>query len=210
MGGSPKHRGKRRSFRDLFLAAASALALTACGGGADPSYQQAAMRASDAGDNKAAAGLARKEVALYADRCSRAETLHCGTLALAYSTLAGYQIMDGDKSGGEDSFILAKGALSLTNPANKRSATAIVYRDVSEAFWKMGDRGRAIAIFKEGSAAGADQYLYMSSAAKYADQQHPDKRPPERQPAEQPPADQQPPGQQPADQEPFLQRTIRY
>jgi hypothetical protein len=197
MGGSPNHCGRRRSFRNLFLTAASALALSACGGGADPSYQQAAMKASDAGDNKAATGLARKEVALYADQCSKAATLHCGTLALAYGTLAGYQIMDGDKSGGEDSFILAKGALSLTDPANRRSATAIVYRDVSEAFWKMGDRGRAIAIFKEGSAAGADQYLYMSSAARYADQQHPDKRPPERQPSDQQSPDQQQ-DQQPA------------
>ena len=123
--------------------------------------------------------------------------LQCGTLALAYGTLASYQIMDGDKRGGEESFVSAKGALSLTDAAIKASATGAVYRDVSEASWKMGDRGRAIAIFKEGSAAGADQYLYMSSAAKYADQQHPDKRPPERQPPDQAPTDQQPPGQQP-------------
>ena len=199
----------------LIMAAACALtcalAVTACSS-SEPSYQAAAMKASDSGNQKEAAALARKEVDRYAtpEQCSKAATLNCGTLALSYGTLASYQIMDGNKTGGEESFVLAKGALSLTDPAIRRSATAMVYRDVSEAFWSVGDRGRAIAIFKEGSAAGADQYLYMSSAAKYADQQHPDKRPPERQPAEQPPADQQPPGQQPADQEPFLQRTIRY
>ena len=179
----------------LVLAAACALALTACGGA--ESYQTAAMEASDGGNQKAATSLAKKEVARYADQCSMTAKLHCGTLALAYGTLAGYQIMDGDRTAGEESFVSAKGALSLTDPAYRASATAMVYRDVSEAFWKIGDRGRAIAIFKEGSAAGADQYLYMTSAAKYADQQHPDKRPPERQPPDQQPADQQPAVQQP-------------
>jgi hypothetical protein len=33
----------------------------------------------------------------------------------------------------------------------------MVYRDVSEAFWKVGDRARAVAVFNEGRAAGADK-----------------------------------------------------
>jgi hypothetical protein len=47
----------------------------------------------------------------------------------------------------------------------------MVYRDVSEAFWKVGDRARAVAIFNEGRAAGADKWLFMSAAAQAADQQ---------------------------------------
>jgi hypothetical protein len=47
----------------------------------------------------------------------------------------------------------------------------MVYRDVSEAFWKAGDQERAIAVFKEGRAAGGDEYLFMSSAARAAGQQ---------------------------------------
>lgn len=145
--------------------------MTACGGA--ESYQTAAMEASDGGDQKAAANLARKEVARFStpDQCSMTAKLYCGTLALAYGTLAGYQIMDGDRTAGEESFISAKGALSLTDPAYRASATAMVYRDVSEAFWKTGDRTRAVAVFKEGRAAGADQYLYMSSAARFTEQQ---------------------------------------
>jgi len=155
----------------LILAATCALALTACGGG--ESYQTAAMEASDGGDQKAATSLAKKEVARFStpDQCSMTAKLHCGTLALAYGTLAGYQIMDGDRTAGEESFVSAKGALSLTDPAYRASAIAMVYRDVSEAFWKTGDRPRAVAVFKEGRAAGADKYLYMSSAARFTDQQ---------------------------------------
>jgi hypothetical protein len=195
----------RRSIpRPLFLvlAAACALALTACGG--SESYQTAAMDASAGGDNKAATSLAKKEVARYADQCSMTAKLHCGTLALAYGTLAGYQIMDGDRTAGEESFVSAKGALSLTDPDYRPSATAMVYRDVSEAFWKMGDRPRAVAVFKEGSAAGADQYLYMSSAARFSEQQRPPQQPPDQQPDKGPttagghstaaPDDPQPPG----------------
>lgn len=169
MGGSPHHCGRRHPFRNLVLAAVCALALTACG--ESGSYQTAAMDASSAGDQKAATNLAKKEVARYADQCSMTAKLQCGTLALAYGTLASYQIMDGDRTGGEESFTSAKGALSLTDPDYRPSATAMVYRDVSEAFWKMGDRPRAVAVFKEGSAAGADQYLYMSSAARFTEQQ---------------------------------------
>jgi len=52
---------------------------------------------------------------------------------------------------------------------NRPSATAMVYRDVSEAFWKVGERARAVAVFNEGRAAGGDSWLFMSSAAR-ADQ----------------------------------------
>lgn len=171
MGDSSNHGGRRHPLKKLIMAAASALALAACGG--SDSYQTAAMEASAAGDNKTATSLARKEVARYAtpDQCSMTAKVNCGTLALAYGTLASYQIMDGDRTAGEESFISAKGALSLTDPAIRASATAMVYRDVSEAFWKVGDRSRAVAVFKEGSAAGADQYLYMSSAARFTEQQ---------------------------------------
>jgi hypothetical protein len=66
---------------------------------------------------------------------------------------------------------MAKGALSLTDPESRSSATAMVYRDVSEAFWQVGDRARAVAVFNQGRAAGADKWLFMSSAARAADQQ---------------------------------------
>ena len=42
----------------------------------------------------------------------------------------------------------------------------MVYRDVSEAYWKTGDRPRAIAVIKEGRTAGADEWLFSASAAK--------------------------------------------
>jgi len=152
-------------------------AITACGSMmascASASYQEAAMQASEGGDQKTATSLAKKEVARFSgsDQCSRAISLNCGTLALAYGTLAGYQILDGDRTAGEGSFGSAKGALSLTDPATRSSATAMVYRDVSEAFWTVGDRGRAVAVFNEGRAAGADKWLFMSSAARATDQQ---------------------------------------
>lgn len=165
----------------LVVVAACALALTSCAG--DPSYQVAAMEASNSGDQKAATDLARKEVARFSkpDQCSPKATVNCGTLALAYGTLARYQILDGDRMGGESSFRSAKQALRLTDPEFRAGATGVVYGDVSEAFWKAGDRARAVDIFKEGTTAGADQYLYMTSAARFVDQQ-----------PEQPPADQQP------------------
>jgi len=165
------------------MATACALMAASC---ASASYQEAAMAASDAGDQKAATSLAKKEVARFSgsDQCSRTARLECGTLALAYSTLATYQILDGDRTAGEASFRSAKQALGLTDLAIKPSAAGIVYRDVSEAFWKMGDRARAIDVFKEGRAAGADKYLFMSSAARAVDQQ---------------PKDQQPTGPQPTD-----------
>ena len=163
MGGSPLER--------LVMVAACALALTACA--SDPSYQEAAMEASNSGNQRQATDLARKEVARFAtaDQCSPKTTVNCGTLALAYGTLARYQILDGDRAGGEASFRSAKQALRTTDIETRASATAAVYSDVSEAFWKTGDRARAIDVFKEGRSAGADKYLYMTSAARFVDQQ---------------------------------------
>jgi hypothetical protein len=163
----------------LVMVAACALAMTAC---ASDSYQVAAMEASDSGDQKAATSLAKKEVARFStpDQCSPKATVNCGTLALAYGTLARYQILDGDRAAGEGSFRSAKQALRLTDLETRASATAVVYGDVSEAFWKTGDRARAIDVFKEGRTAGADQYLYMTSAARFVDrqqQQQPDQQP---------------------------------
>lgn len=176
------------ALKNLVMVAACALAMTAC---ASDSYQTAAMEASDGGDQKTAASLAKKEVARFStpDQCSPAATLNCGTLALAYGTLAGYQIMDGDRTSGEGSFRSAKEALGLTDLEIRPSATAMVYRDVSEAFWKVGDRARAIDVFKEGRTAGADKYLYMSSAARVVDEQ----------PVGQQPVDQQSVDRQPTD-----------
>jgi hypothetical protein len=131
------------------------------------------MAASESGDLKKAIGLAQKEVERFStpDQCSPSTNLNCGTLALAYSALAEYQIRDGNKPAGESSFRSAKMALGRTARDNQASATGIVYRDVSEAFWKVGDRARAIAVFKEGRAAGGDSWLYTSSAAKAVEQE---------------------------------------
>lgn len=200
MAGSSDYRGRRHTLRNLVTAAACALALSSCAG---ESYQVAAMDASDGGNQKAAISLARKEVARFTgpDQCSRTNALNCGTLALAYGTLAGYQILDRDRAGGEASFRSAREALTLTEPENRPGATAMVYRDVSEAYWKIGDRTRAIDVFKDGRAAGADKYLYMSSAARALDPQ----------PASPPPANPQPISPQQAEpEEPNLQRTVQY
>ena len=133
------------------------------------------MEASQGGDLKTAISLAEKEVVRFStpEQCSRTNSYNCGTLALAYSSLAEYQILSGDKRAGEKSFASAKAALDWTTPANLASATGIVYRDVSEAFWKAGDRARAVAVFNEGRAAGGDGWLLMSSAAQAADQGRP-------------------------------------
>ncbi|MBL6651357.1 MAG: hypothetical protein ISP49_07170 [Reyranella sp.] len=158
--------------RNIVAVAACALMLASCG---SASYQEAALQASDSGDQKTAVSLQKKEVERFSgpDQCSRAKNINCGTLALAYGALAGYQILAGDRLGGEESLVLAKGALSLTDPSIRASATAMVYRDVSEAFWRKGNQARAIAVFKEGRAAGADQWLFTSSAARAADPQTP-------------------------------------
>ena len=144
-----------------------ALAVTACGS-SDTSYQEQALRASEGGDLKSATSLAQKEVEKYSasDQCSSTTNYNCGTLALALSSLAEYQILSGNRAAGERSFDRAKGALQLVPKDNKPSATGMVYRDVSEAFWKAGDKRRAIAVFKEGTTRGTDEWLYTSSAAK--------------------------------------------
>lgn len=167
--------GRMHALKNVVTLAACASMVASC---ASDSYQTAAMHASEGGDQKTATRLAKKEVARFSgpDQCSRTTSLNCGTLALAYGTLAGYQILGGDSTAGEESFIQAKGALSLTDPGNRSSATAMVYRDVSEAFWKVGDRARAVAVFNEGRAAGADKWLYMSSAARAAGQQPTDQQ----------------------------------
>lgn len=157
------------ALRHLAAVAVFAMSLASCT--STSSYQTAAMEASDAGDQKKAISLATKEVERFStpDQCSRSTNYNCGTLALAYGTLAGYQILDGDRAAGERSFRSAKQALGQTAADNRSSATAMVYRDVSEAFWKTGDRTRAVSVFREGRAAGGDFYLFMSSAAKAAD-----------------------------------------
>jgi hypothetical protein len=145
--------------------AACAVATASC---TNPSHQAAAMEASRSGDHETAISLARKEVARFStpEQCSRTNSYNCGTLALAYGSLAEYQILHGDTAAGEGSFSRAKEALGWTDHANRASATAIVYRDVCEAFWKAGDRARAAAVFKEGRAAGGDGWLFLCSAAR--------------------------------------------
>ncbi len=210
MAGSSRCRGKRHSFQHWVAVAACALAVSACAG---ESYQVAAMEASDGGNQKAAIGLARKEVARFAgpDQCSRTNALNCGTLALAYGTLASYQILDRDRTGGEASFRSAREALTLTAPANRSSATAMVYRDVSEAYWKIGDRTRAIDVFKEGRTAGADQYLYMTSAARALDPPPANPQSVSPQSVSPPPASPPPANPPQAEPEgPNLQRTVRH
>lgn len=155
----------------LVAAVAAGALLTACG--SDPSYQEQALRASEGGDLKSATSLAQKEVEKYSasDQCSSTTNYNCGTLALALSSLAEYQILSGNVAAGERSFDRAKGALQRVPKDNKPSATGMVYRDVSEAFWKAGDKRRAIAVFREGTTRGADEWLYTSSAAKAVAQQ---------------------------------------
>lgn len=129
------------------------------------------MEASSSGDQKKAITLARQDIERFAaaDQCSPTVKVNCGTLALAYSTVAQYQILDGDWRAGERSFAAAKRTLPMVEPANKPSATAMVYRDVSEAYWKVGNKPRAVAVFNEGREAGGDVWLYSSSAASIAD-----------------------------------------
>ena len=157
-----------RALKHVLAIAACALA-AAC---TSPSYQAQAIQASDSGDQKTAIRLAAKDVAKFStpDQCSPEKNINCGTLALAYSSLAEYQILDGDKAAGESSFSNAQRALRWMDHGNRPSATAIVYRDVSEAFWKVGDRARAVAVFKEGRAAGGDGWLFFASAAQAAGQ----------------------------------------
>lgn len=156
----------------LVVAGAAGALLSACASDST-SYQEQALRASEGGDLKAATSLAQKEVEKYSatDQCSSTTNYNCGTLALALSSLAEYQILSGNLAAGERSFDRAKGALQMVPKDNKPSATGMVYRDVSEAFWKAGDKKRAIAVFKEGTTRGADEWLYTTSAAKAVAQQ---------------------------------------
>lgn len=195
-----RHCGRMHALKNVVTLAACVSMMASC---ASASYQTAAMQASEGGDQKAAISLAKREVARFSgpDQCSRTTRLNCGTLALAYGTLAGYQILGGDSTAGEGSFSSAKEALSLTDLETRSSATAMVYRDVSEAFWKVGDRARAVAVFNEGRASGADKWLFMSSAAQAADQQPTDQQPTDQQSPDQQPPDQQLPHQQPTDSE---------
>ena len=146
------------------------------------------MEASSSGDQKKAITLARQDIERFgaSDQCSPTVKVNCGTLALAYSTVAQYQILDGDWRGGERSFQAAKRTLPMVEPANKASATAMVYRDVSEAYWKIGNKPRAVAVFNEGREAGGDVWLYSSSAAAIADGGNPVRPPGAPEPA--PPA----------------------
>lgn len=149
------------------------------------------MEASSSGDQKKAITLARQDIERFAaaDQCSPTVKVNCGTLALAYSTVAQYQILDGDWRGGERSFQAAKRTLPMVEPANKASATAMVYRDVSEAYWKIGNKPRAVAVFNEGREAGGDVWLYSSSAAAIADGGNPVRPPGAPDAAPAPPAE---------------------
>ncbi len=140
--------------------------LAGCGGA--KSYDLAAMDASYSGDMDSAIGLAKKEVARFAtpDQCSPARNLNCGTLALAYGSLAQYQIAAGDRAAGEISFGHARDAMGLMDPAHLPATAGVVYRDVSEAFWKAGDRARAKAVIEQGRLAGGDTWLAGSSAGQ--------------------------------------------
>jgi hypothetical protein len=159
--------GRTHALQPVAVLVACALMTASC---INASYQALAMEAADRGDQKAAISLAKKEVARFStpDQCSSTTSLNCGTLALAYSSLAEYQIRDGNKAAGEASFKDAKRALRWTDRDNRPSATGMVYRDVSEAFWKVGDRARAVAVFNEGRAAGGDSWLFTASAAAKA------------------------------------------
>lgn len=171
-----RRRGMTSAFRCLLLSSVCAFA-TACASpsdqGASSSYQAAAIEASQNGDQKEAVKLAEKEVARFSapGQCSGSSTLNCGTLALAYGSLAQYQIMSGDRKAGERSFHSAQDAIGRMAGADRPSAIGMVYHDVSEAYWKTGDRERAVAVFKEGRAAGGDSWIYFASAATVADRE---------------------------------------
>jgi hypothetical protein len=140
---------------------------TACSS-APENYQAAAIDASWRGDSKEAVAFARKEVDRLStpDKCSPGHVASCGTLALAYGSLAQYQIMAGERTAGETSFGHAKGAIAMMDRADVPSAVGMVYRDVSEALWKTGDKARARQVVEEGRLAGGDGWLLTSSAAQ--------------------------------------------
>lgn len=126
------------------------------------------MDASYRGDYKTAIALAQKEVARFAtpDQCSTAQNINCGTLAMAYGSLAQYQIAAGERAAAEVSFSNAKAAMGIMDRAYLPSTAGVVYRDVSEAYWKVGERTRAKAVIEEGRKAGGDTWLANSSAGQ--------------------------------------------
>ena len=152
--------------RVLVTIAMSAV-VAACGGGGK-SYDLAAMDASYRGDMTSAIGLARKEVARFStpEQCSPAQNINCGTLAMAYGSLTQYQIAAGDRAGAEVSFANARDAMSIMDREHLPATAGVVYRDVSEAFWKVGDKARAKAVIEEGRLAGGDTWLAGSSAGQ--------------------------------------------
>jgi hypothetical protein len=150
------------------LACAFMSALAAACSSAPTTYESDAINASFAGDQKKAIGLAKKEVARFAtpDQCSPAKRINCGTLALSYGSLAEYQVLDGDRAGGETSLQNAKGALAMMDRTELPSATGMVYRGISDAYWKKGDQARARALILEGREAGADGWLLTTAAGQ--------------------------------------------
>ncbi len=142
--------------------------VAACGDNKPKSYDLAAMDASYSGDLKTAISLATKEVARFStpEQCSPAKNINCGTLALAYGSLAQYQIAAGDRAAGEISFGNARDAMSIMDREHLPATAGVVYRDVSEAFWKVGDKARAKAVIEEGRLAGGDTWLANSSAGQ--------------------------------------------
>jgi len=141
--------------------------VAACGGGSK-SYDLAAMDASYSGDMTSAVSLARKEVARFStpEQCSPVKNINCGTLALAYGSLAQYQIAAGDRAAGEISFGNARDAMGIMDREHLPATAGVVYRDVSEAFWKTGDTARAKAVIEEGRLAGGDTWLMGASAGQ--------------------------------------------
>ena len=152
--------------RVLVTIAMSAL-VAACGGDSK-SYDLAAMDASYSGDLKTAISLAQKEVARFStpEQCSPAQNINCGTLAMAYGSLAQYQIAAGARAAAEISFGNARDAMSIMDREHLPATAGVVYRDVSEAFWKVGDKARAKAVIEEGRLAGGDTWLANSSAGQ--------------------------------------------
>src|SRR5471030_2106889 len=142
--------------------------VAACGGDRPKSYDLAAMDASYSGDLRTAISLARKEVARFStpEQCSPAQNINCGTLALAYGSLAQYQIAAVDRAAGEISFGNARDAMGIMDRAHLPATAGVVYRDVSEAFWKTGDKARAKAVIEEGRLAGGDTWLMSASAGQ--------------------------------------------
>ncbi len=64
------------------------------------------------------------------------------------------------------SFRNARDAMRLMDPAYLPATAGVVYRDVSEAFWKTGDKVRAKQVIEEGRLAGGDTWLAGSSAGQ--------------------------------------------